>query len=59
MNVVAEMGDGELKAVPLPVVPGNTMRNLLRRTILKEIIEPTLLEKASQLSIGLCDGLRW
>lgn len=52
MNVVAEMGDGELKAVPLPVVPGNTMRNLLRRTILKEIIEPTLLEKASQLSIG-------
>ena len=52
MNMVAETGDGVLKAVPLPVVPGNTMRNLLRRTMLKDVIEPALCEKASQLSIG-------
>ncbi|CRN66744.1 CRISPR type AFERR-associated protein Csf2 [Pseudomonas aeruginosa] len=52
MSVVADTGDGVAKAVSLPIVPGNTMRNLLRRTMLKEVIEPALCEKAAQLSIG-------
>lgn len=44
------MGD-MAKAVSVPVVPGNTMRNLLRRTMLDEIIIPLMKGKA-QLSIG-------
>ena len=52
MTVVAETGDGVAKGVPLPIVPGNTMRNLLRRTMLKDVIEPALRDKSAQLSIG-------
>lgn len=52
MRVVAESGDSASKAVSIPVVPGNTMRSLLRRTMLKDVIEPALCEKSAQLSIG-------
>lgn len=52
MKVVADTGDGVAKAVSLPIVPGNTMRNLLRRTMLREVIEPALQEKQAQLTIG-------
>lgn len=52
MTVVADSGDGVAKPVSLPIVPGNTMRNLLRRCMLKEVIEPALRDKSAQLSIG-------
>jgi len=52
MKVVADTGDGVAKAVSLPIVPGNTMRNLLRRTMLRDVIEPALTDKQAQLSIG-------
>ena len=42
MSVIADSGDGILKPVALPVVPGNTMRNLLRRIMLKSVIEKAL-----------------
>ncbi len=42
MNIIADKGDGVLKAIPVPVVPGNTMRNLLRRIMLKSVIEKAL-----------------
>lgn len=51
MTVLAAQVDGALKPVELPVVPGNTMRNLLRRTMLKEVIEPTL-RGTTKLGIG-------
>ena len=50
MTVPAIRGD-EVRPVQLPIVPGNTMRNLLRRTILDEIILPALEGKTS-LSVG-------
>lgn len=52
MSVAADTGDGVIKAVMLPVVPGNTMRSLLRRTMLREVVEPALRANAAQLSIG-------
>ncbi|MBX9756622.1 MAG: type IV CRISPR-associated protein Csf2 [Pseudomonadaceae bacterium] len=52
MKVVADTDDGGAKAISLPVVPGNTMRSLLRRTMLKDVIEPALMAKSGQLSIG-------
>ncbi|MCH8552938.1 MAG: type IV CRISPR-associated protein Csf2 [Natronospirillum sp.] len=50
MKVVKEQEDGTLQPVAVPVVPGNTMRNLLRRTMLKHFIEPALA--GEQISIG-------
>lgn len=52
MTVVADSGDSVAKQVSLPIVPSNTMRNLLRRCMLKEVIEPALRDKSAQLSIG-------
>lgn len=52
MNVVADSGDGEARIENLPVVPGGTMRNLLRRAMLQHVIEPTLRSKEAQLGIG-------
>lgn len=52
LKVVAEDSNGVARPVHLPVVPGNTMRNLLRRTMLEYVIQPALLDKAAQLSIG-------
>jgi CRISPR type IV-associated protein Csf2 len=52
MYVAADVGDGVIKSVPLQIVPGNTMRSLLRRTMLKHVIEPALVEKGNKLSIG-------
>lgn len=52
LNVVADTDDGVAKIVPMPVVPGNTMRNLLRRTMLKAAIEPTLCANGAQLKVG-------
>jgi len=51
LSVVAPQLDGSIKPVALPVVPNNTMRNLLRRTMLNEIIEPTLAG-TTKLDIG-------
>lgn len=44
--------DTGVRKAYLPIVPGNTMRNLLRRIMLKETIEPALLGKSNTLSIG-------
>lgn len=52
LKVVADSDDGVAKVVALPVVPGNTMRNLLRRTMLKSAIEPALFANKSQLKVG-------
>lgn len=51
MVVIAEQMEGVMKPAYVPVVPSNTMRNLLRRTMLKEILEPHLKGNV-QLSIG-------
>lgn len=51
LTVAAVMGDGVVRPVPLPVVPGNTMRNMLRRAMLKHLIEPAVRERG-QLTIG-------
>jgi len=56
LSVVADEGDGVLKARRLPVVPGNSMRNLLRRIMLKHIIEPSLKDRV-QVSIGAYAGM--
>lgn len=51
MNVVSDAG-GEARIASLPVVPGGTMRNLLRRAMLMHVIEPALRAKEAQLGIG-------
>lgn len=51
MTVIGDSGEGTLKPVHVPIVPGNTMRNLLRRSILKSVVEPALKGRAT-LSIG-------
>lgn len=51
MNIPASVGEGVIKPVPVPVVPGNTMRNLLRRSILEHFVIPHLQDR-EQLSIG-------
>jgi len=51
MTVIGDSGEGALKTVRVPIVPGNTMRNLLRRSILKAVVEPALKGRA-KLSIG-------
>lgn len=48
--VVATDDTGTRRPVLVPVVPGNTMRNLLRRTMLKHVLEPSLKGRV-QLSI--------
>jgi CRISPR type IV-associated protein Csf2 len=50
-SVIATDDSGSRRAVPVPVVPGNSMRNLLRRTMLKHILEPALYGRV-QLSIN-------
>lgn len=55
MPVAADTGDGVVKSIHLPIVPGNTMRSLLRRTMLKNIVEPALMELGG-LSIGAYAG---
>lgn len=50
-KTVSVSPDGERKIVHVPVVPGNTMRSLLRRSILKNVIEPVLKGQV-QLSVG-------
>ena len=50
MLIMSDRGETP-KPVHVPVVPGNTMRNLLRRTMLDELIMPTLKGKGA-LSIG-------
>ena len=52
MGVVADSGDGEVRVENLPIVPGGTMRNLLRRAMLKHVVEPALRAKEAQLGIG-------
>lgn len=37
MNIPAQMGDGLLSVTKIPVVPGNTLRNLLRRSSLSTV----------------------
>lgn len=51
MNIPANVGGDLLKPVPVPVVPGNSMRSLLRRSILNNLIVPQL-EGRDKLSIG-------
>ena len=46
MSVPASVGEGGLKPVSIPVVPGNTMRNLLRRSILEHLVVPHLAGRA-------------
>jgi len=50
-SVIAVDESGARRAVSVPVVPGNTMRNLLRRSMLKHVLEPALKGRA-QLSIS-------
>lgn len=51
MQIPASIGEGGLKPVPVPVVPGNSMRNLLRRSILEHLVVPHLAGRA-RLSVG-------
>lgn len=51
MKMIAQSYDGEKKLAYVPVVPANTMRNLLRRSMLKNILEPSLNGHV-QLSVG-------
>lgn len=51
MRVPASVGEGALKPVAVPVVPGNSMRNLLRRSILEHFVMPQLTGR-DRLSIG-------
>lgn len=51
MQIPASVGEGGLKPISLPVVPGNTMRNLLRRSILEHLVVPQLSGWA-RLSVG-------
>lgn len=51
-GVLATDADVGTRWAEVPVVPSNSMRNLLRRIILAESIEPALVEKRSKLSIG-------
>lgn len=50
-SVIAIDEAGTRRPLPVPVVPGNTMRNLLRRTMLKHVLEPVLKGRA-QFSIN-------
>lgn len=46
MPIPAMIGD-TIKPVPVPIIPNNTMRNLIRRTMLDEIIVPMMKGRAS------------
>lgn len=50
MNVPAVTGDGLLAVTSVPVVPGNTLRNLLRRSALASVFE--YLHGHQALSVG-------
>lgn len=50
MHIPANIGDKTVP-VPVPVIPGNTMRNLLRRSILNNLVLPHI-EGRDKLSIG-------
>lgn len=51
LKVAAETPEGAIKPVYVPVVPGNTMRNLLRRTMLEKLILPCF-DDGQQVGIG-------
>lgn len=51
MKMVAQTMDGEMKTAYVPIIPSNTMRNLLRRSMLKNVLEPAL-KGSVQLSVG-------
>lgn len=51
MKMVAPTMDGEMKTAYVPIIPSNTMRNLLRRSMLKNVLEPALTGNV-QLSVG-------
>lgn len=51
MKMIAQSMDGETKLVYVPIIPSNTMRNLLRRSMLKNVLEPALAGSV-QLSVG-------
>lgn len=50
--VTDNVDDGGNSTKSIPVVPSNTMRNLLRRMALETVIIPALKDKSAQVSIG-------
>lgn len=51
-SLLAPDADMGTRWAEVPIIPSNTIRNLLRRIMLAEIVEPALIDNRHKLSIG-------